>query len=160
MLTRAIALSPHDPAATWFFGSRALGHLLLREFGEAVADARTAIKLRYGYLFGRAILVTALAESDRLEDARKELNSLLSVSRDFTPAILDRAPFRSEADRERLVAGLRAAERGDLQPGVVDEPSDPITDRRLPSEVGKLVLHNPRIVILPHRAPASTVRAP
>ncbi len=42
----------------------------------------------------------------------------------------------------------------------VVEPSGPIADRRLPFEVGKLVLHNPRLVIPRHRSTASTVRAP
>ena len=109
MLSRAIALSPHDPMANWFFGGRAIAHFMAHHHEEAVADARAAIKVRYGYLFGRVVLTAALAEMGNLEEAREELQAILGIRPDFTPAFLDLYTFSNEADRERLVAGLRTA---------------------------------------------------
>ncbi len=109
MITRAIALSPRHPAAAFFFGGRALGHFVLRHHDNAVADARAAIKLRYGYVFGRAVLTAALAEMGATEDAREEFQMMLRIRPDFTASRLDAYTFSNEAHWQRLIAGLRIA---------------------------------------------------
>ena len=109
MLDSAIALSPHDPSATWFYGGRAIGHFLAHHLEEAVADAREAVKLRFGYLFGRVVLTASLAEMGLLAEARQELEALLGICPGFTPVMLDAYTFSNEADRDRLVSGLRSA---------------------------------------------------
>jgi adenylate cyclase len=109
MLDRAIALSPHDPTASWFHGGRALSNFLAGNCADAITDARAAIKLRYGYLMARVLLTASLAELGELEQAGEELDALLSIEPDFDPTFYDAYTFSNEADRERLTAGLRAA---------------------------------------------------
>jgi tetratricopeptide (TPR) repeat protein len=109
MVSRGIALNPQDPGLAWSFGGRAIGNFVVHRHDDAVSDARAAIKLRYGYLFGRVVLTAALAEMGAIEEARKELQTMLGIHPDFTPALLDPYTFSNEADRERLIAGLRMA---------------------------------------------------
>ncbi len=109
MISRAIALAPQHPAGAWFFGGRANGHFLLHHQEEAVSDARAAIKLRYGYLFGRVVHTGTLAQMDEIEEARKELQAMLGIHPDFTPALLGPYTFSNEAARERLISALRMA---------------------------------------------------
>lgn len=109
MITDSIALNPRDPLANWGYGVRAIGHFLLREHERAIADARAGIKLRYGYLLGRVMLVASLADMGRVADSRHELETMLEIHPDFTPAKLDRYVFADEADRDRIIGGLRSA---------------------------------------------------
>ena len=108
ILNEGIALSPRDPGVVFFYGARAVGHLLAHRYAEAAADARTAIKHKYGYAFGRVLLTSALAHMDNLLEAQSELAELLEVNPDFTPALLDPYPF-NEADRAHVIEGLYAA---------------------------------------------------
>ncbi len=109
MITSAIALNPNDPSASWFWGGRALGHFVLGNHDAAIADARAAINLRYGYLMGRVVLTASLAELGEVEAAARELETILEIRPDFAPSFLDLYTFNDEADRERIVAGLRSA---------------------------------------------------
>ena len=104
MISRAIALAPQHPAGAWFFGDRAIGHFLVHHHEEAVSDARAAIKLRYGYLFGRVVDTATLAEMDEIEEARKELQAIR-----LHTVLLGPYTFSNEADRERLISALRMA---------------------------------------------------
>lgn len=109
MIDRALVLNPRDPGAHWFHGGRAIGNFLIGDHESAVADARRGISLRYGYLFGRVVLTASLAEMGRIDEAREEMAVILSIQPDFSPAFLDLYTFSNEADRRRLVDGLRAA---------------------------------------------------
>ena len=55
------------------------------------------------------MLVASLADMGNLEESRAELETMLEVHPDFTPAKLDRYMFADEADRERIIAGIRTA---------------------------------------------------
>jgi adenylate cyclase len=109
MISTAMALAPRDPFANWYHGARALGYYIMGRFEEAVVDAREAVQFRHGYLMGRIVLAAALAQLDRLGEARNELDTMLELHPDFTPALLDPYPFSNPADRENLIAGLRRA---------------------------------------------------
>ncbi len=111
MISQAIALSPRDSLLNWFYGARAIGHFMAGQLEEAAEDARAGIRIRYGYLLGRVVLIAALAEMGRLDEARTELQVLLNIRPDFTPTLLDGYPFTDATnhDRERLIAGLRVA---------------------------------------------------
>lgn len=109
MISEAIALAPHDPGVNFFYGARAIGHSVARRYDEAAADARAAIKLRYGYVMARVLLISALAHMGDLPRAWIELDTMLALKSDFTPALMDRYPFSDESDREHLIEGLHIA---------------------------------------------------
>jgi TolB-like protein/Tfp pilus assembly protein PilF len=109
MLDEAIALSPHHPAANFFYGARALSRLLLHHYHEAVADARTAVGMKHGYVFGRIVLASALAHGEDEDRAEGELAELLRVKPDLAPDVLDTYPFRDDRDRRHVIDGLLKA---------------------------------------------------
>ncbi|MFQ5967316.1 MAG: adenylate/guanylate cyclase domain-containing protein, partial [Acidimicrobiia bacterium] len=108
IISEAIALSPHDPGAVFFYGARAIGHLLAHRYDEATDDARAAVNLKYGYVLGRVMLTSALAHMGELEDARRELEELLAIKPDFTLGLLDPYPM-SDEDRKHISDGLYTA---------------------------------------------------
>lgn len=109
MVTTLLALSPQDPAIAWFYGLRAIANFILENLPETVADARAAVKHRYGYLFGRLVLTAALTEMSDIEEARSGMDEILVVHPDFSLRFLHPYTFADERDRQRLVDGLRAA---------------------------------------------------
>lgn len=111
MFTTALELSPHDPWANWFLGGRALGQFMLGEQERATADARAAIKMRYGYLLARIVLTASLAEMGDMDDAQSELQSLLVIHPSVDSGVLRNYPFTeaTEVHRHRLIDGLVAA---------------------------------------------------
>lgn len=108
LMTKAMEISPQDPFNTWFFGGRAIGHLLAGHYEDAAADARHAIRTRYGYLMGRVILVVALVQLGHLEEAEAELASILDIDPGFSTDYLSRYTF-SGKQREMFESSLRAA---------------------------------------------------
>ena len=57
-------------------------------------------------------LVTALAQSGRIEESEKALTDLLAIQPDCTiPHLMQRLPFTDESDpvREQYIVGLRQA---------------------------------------------------
>jgi tetratricopeptide (TPR) repeat protein len=117
MMTKATEISPQDPFNTWFIGGRAIGQLLAGHYEDAIVDAREAIKTRYGYLMGRVILTVALAQMGRVDDARKELATLLQIDPGFGSDYLAR--YTLTDDQRRMfessleTAGLAVAPLGD-----------------------------------------------
>jgi adenylate cyclase len=113
LLSQAMELSPRDPLTFFFYGARSIGHFILRDLESAMADARTAFDIRYGYLMGRAILTACLVESDRLDEAREQLATILDISPDFTVDRLNLYAFEDPADKTRMVTALSTAGLGD-----------------------------------------------
>lgn len=107
MMTKAIELSPQDPWITWFYGGRAIGHLLAGHYEDAVVDARKAVKTRYGYLMGRVILTVALVQLGRMDEANRELATLLEIDPGFQTDYLSRYTFTDE-QREMFESSLAA----------------------------------------------------
>jgi adenylate cyclase len=108
LMTKAMEISPQDPFNTWFLGGRAIGHLLAGHHEDAVADAREAIKTRYGYLMGRVILTVALVQLGQEDEAKAELGILLEIDPDFSTEYLARYTL-TEAQREMFVSSLERA---------------------------------------------------
>ena len=106
MVTRALELSPHDPLGNWFYGARAVGHFLLGNYDDAISDSEEAIKIRYGYLFGRVMRTASLVKRGRVEDAREEMQTILEIDPEFTSARLARY---ADAVRNSLIDALKAA---------------------------------------------------
>jgi TolB-like protein/class 3 adenylate cyclase/Flp pilus assembly protein TadD len=108
---RAMELSPKDPSFTWFQGSRAIGHLLAGNYDEAVSDAKAAIATRYGYLFGRVMLIVALVQLGRIDEAQAEMRTLLEIDPEFSAGYLARYTF-SDEQREMFEVSLHEAGLG------------------------------------------------
>ena len=106
MVTRALELSPHDPLGNWFYGARAVGHFLLGNYDDAISDSEEAIKIRYGYLFGRVMRTASLVKRGRVEDAREEMQTILEIDPEFTSARLARY---ADTVRNSLIDALKAA---------------------------------------------------
>jgi TolB-like protein len=109
LMRQGLELSPRDPAVAWFHGMIAVGEFVAGSPEKTIGAARTAIAARYGYLFGRVLLVASLAETGDLDEARNELATMLEVHPGFTLDLLNPYTFADAADRRRIVDGLRAA---------------------------------------------------
>ena len=107
-IEEAIALEPHSPGMNFYLGGKALAHLLLGDWGEAVDAARQAIGLKYGYIFGRVLLISALGHMGDAENARMEVDALLDITPDFSEALLDPYPLL-DVDRALIDDGIRKA---------------------------------------------------
>lgn len=109
MMHHGLELSPRDPAVAWFHGLVAVGEFVAGRPEKTIEAARAAVAARYGYLFGRVLLVVGLVENGQLDEARVELAAMIEIHPDFTIDLLNPYTFADEADRERIVNGLRAA---------------------------------------------------
>lgn len=113
LIVRGMELSPMHPMSNWFFGGKAIAHFLLHENDAAIADARTALQIRHGYLFARVVLVASLVEVEQIDEARRELSVILSLEPEFSAARLDLYTFSDPTALPRLLSGLRSAGLGD-----------------------------------------------
>ena len=85
-----------------------MANVLMTRSDQAIASARTAIGIRYGYLLGRVLLTVSLVESDDLDSAQREAAIILEINPSFTTKMLE--PYQwSDTDRRRVVEGLIAA---------------------------------------------------
>lgn len=107
---RAIRLSPRDPSLAIYYGIAGYARFMTRQYDEAIALAREAIRHR-GDLTGayRVLAVSAgmsgdasLAEMAIAELRRTQPNISLSW-------IATQLPWRNEADREHYLEGFRRA---------------------------------------------------
>jgi adenylate cyclase len=79
----AIRMSPHDPQQVIFHGGLAAAHYLAGSYDEAINSALSVLRFRPTFNGARRLLVAALAQTGRLDEARKELERL----KDFQPDI-------------------------------------------------------------------------
>ncbi|MBR0673241.1 tetratricopeptide repeat protein [Neoroseomonas soli] len=117
-IERATELSPRDPHLSSFHAARALAHIYLREFPEAVEYARRATRVSNAKAWPHLMLVAALGLTGRIEEARRALARLLEKEPGYT---LDtaRSDFFFCADEalvEMCLEGLRQAGLGDGTP--------------------------------------------
>lgn len=109
MSDRLLALAPNDPSATWFWGGRAIANFLASNPEAAIDDARAAIRTRFGYLFGRALVAASLVDLGRLDEAKAEMEAILDIAPDFDSHRFDGYTFRFEKDRQHLIENLKTA---------------------------------------------------
>jgi adenylate cyclase len=79
----AIRMSPHDPQQVIFYGGLAAAHYLAGSYDEAINSALCVLRFRPTFNGARRLLVAALAQAGRLDEAAKELERL----KDFQPDI-------------------------------------------------------------------------
>jgi TolB-like protein/Flp pilus assembly protein TadD len=79
----AIRMSPHDPQQVIFYGGMAAAHYLAGRYNDAINSALSVLRYRPTFNGARRLLVAALAQAGRLDEARAELECL----RSFQPEI-------------------------------------------------------------------------
>lgn len=107
---RAIRLSPRDPSLALYYGIAAYARFMTRQYDEAIALAREAIRHR-GDLTGayRVLAVSAGMSGDR-EKAQMALAELRRTQPNISLAWIEtQLPWSNDADREHYLEGLRRA---------------------------------------------------
>jgi len=86
----AIRMSPHDPQQVIFYGGLAAAHYLAGSYDEAINSALSVLRFRPTFNGARRLLVAALAQSGRLDEARKELERLKQFQPDISLAWIEK----------------------------------------------------------------------
>lgn len=109
-LARYRELAPADPHFRLFETIYTVAYLFAGDIERAVTVGRRSVKANPAFTNGYKPLIAALGLARRREEAAGFLRDLLLLEPGFTVSGFARAyPFRREADRDRYLAGLRAA---------------------------------------------------
>ena len=107
---RAIRLSPRDPSLAIYYAIAAYARFVERDYQEAIALARIAVRQRGDLVAAYRILVVAAGmagESELASNALQEVRRAQpNISLDW---IAKELPWTSEADREHYLEGFRRA---------------------------------------------------
>ena len=107
---RAIRLSPRDPSLAIYYAIAAYARFVERDYHEAIALARIAVRQRGDLVAAYRILVVAAGmagESELASSALQEVRRAQpNISLDW---IAKELPWTSEADREHYLEGFRRA---------------------------------------------------
>lgn len=107
-LLRAVELSPRDPNLASYGTVLSTANMLLNRPTQAAEWAQMATRQPSSHFNAYMHLVAALAQLGDTAGAQKARRILLQLKPDFSAEYVKRAwPFRSSADVERLVEGLR-----------------------------------------------------
>jgi TolB-like protein/cytochrome c-type biogenesis protein CcmH/NrfG len=109
-VSRALQLSPRDPASAFYFGSASLAHYVGRNYGEAARLARVATRLRADYAAAYRVLVAASGMLDHPQARATAVEELRRAQPNISLAwIADHVPFKQQADRDHYLEGFRRA---------------------------------------------------
>ena len=109
-LEQAIRLSPQDAHMGSFLVRTAQAHLYGRDYEDAAAWARKALRLPNFQWSRHMILASALGHLGRTAEARAEIDLLLERIPQFSAAyILDYSPMIDSANFRHMVEGLHKA---------------------------------------------------
>jgi adenylate cyclase len=109
-LEEAIRLSPHDPGLGSFLVRLADATFLMGEFENSVRWAKKALQQTSFQWSRYAVLIAALAELGRFDEAAAYRAELLRLRPDFSVEFVRETHlFADEADFARYLAGLRHA---------------------------------------------------
>jgi len=111
MLHTAIRLSPRDPLMMAFTNLMAMTSVQQEDFAQGVEWAKRSLRLpaRVGH-WSHATLASALANLDRMEEAREALQDALKVKPDLSIAFLEKIlPTRHKDGLKIYLSGIRKA---------------------------------------------------
>ena len=116
-LRKAIRISPHDPMLWTWTHWLAIGHYFARDYSAALEAADRVIRLRPDKPEGYRWKAAALAQLDRVDEAKKALQRAIEISPANVHFYKRTPPWyrRRPADYARFLEGLRKA-------GLPDEP--------------------------------------
>jgi TolB-like protein/Tfp pilus assembly protein PilF len=107
---RAIRLSPRDPALAIYYAIAGYARFLSRQYDEAIALAREAIRHRGDLTGAYRVLCVSTAMSGDAAAAEMALADLRRVQPSISLAwAATQLPWRNEADREHFLEGCRRA---------------------------------------------------
>jgi TolB-like protein/Tfp pilus assembly protein PilF len=107
---RAIRLSPRDPALAIYYAIAGYARFLSRQYDEAIALAREAIRHRGDLTGAYRVLCVSAAMSGDAATAEMALAELRRVQPSISLAwAATQLPWRNEADREHFLEGCRRA---------------------------------------------------
>jgi TolB-like protein/class 3 adenylate cyclase/Flp pilus assembly protein TadD len=103
----AIRMSPHDPQQVIFHGGLAAAHYLAGRYDEAIDSALSVLRFRPTFNGARRLLVAALAQAGRLDEARKELERLKDFQPDISLAWIEKNVPYTPRQMESYLEGWR-----------------------------------------------------
>lgn len=107
---RAIRLSPRDPSLAIYYGIASYARFMARQYGEAIALAREAIRHRGELTGAYRVLAVSAAMSGDTGTAELALAELRRTQPNITLAwIATELPWKNDADREHYLEGFRRA---------------------------------------------------
>jgi adenylate cyclase len=101
----AIRMSPHDPQQVIFYGGMAAAHYLAGRYHEAIDSALSVLRYRPTFNGARRLLVSALAQAGRLDEARAELERLRSFQPDISIAWIEKNVPYTPASMAKYLEG-------------------------------------------------------
>ncbi len=105
----AIRSNPRDPSIFYRYSGLALSHFLLNQLDEAIDWARKSVQFKPEFFLGHAVLAASLVEHDEIEQARQAIEEFSDQSPRASIGYIASLPFRTPAQRDRLVGALRTA---------------------------------------------------
>ncbi len=101
---RAIRLSPRDPSSAIYYGIAAYAQFVGRNYQQAIALAREAIRQRSDFTGAYRVLTVAAAMSGQAEVATAALQELRRAQPNISLAwIANQLPWKLDADREHYL---------------------------------------------------------
>jgi TolB-like protein len=107
---RAIRLSPRDPSLAIYYGIAAYAQFVGRNYPEAIALSRDAIRQRGDLTGAYRVLTVAAGMTGQTEVAAAALEELRRVQPNISLAwIANQLPWKLDSDREHYLEGFRRA---------------------------------------------------
>ena len=107
---RAIRLSPRDPSLAIYYGIAAYAQFVGRNYHEAIALSREAIRQRGDLTGAYRVLTVAAGMTGQTEVAAAALQELRRVQPNISLAwIANQLPWKLDSDREHYLEGFRRA---------------------------------------------------
>jgi TolB-like protein len=107
---RAIRLSPRDPSSAIYYGVAAYAQFVGKNYEEAIALSREAIRQRGDLTGAYRVLTVAAGMAGQIEVAKTALQELRRTQPGISLSwIATQLPWKFDADRERYLEGFRRA---------------------------------------------------
>jgi HTH-like domain len=105
---RPIRLNPLDPRVFLTQSAMAFAHFIAERDDEAARWAAMALRIKPNWLPALRMMIASNAMRGHTEEAKRALNAYLAIDPGVTiTKLCEYYPFRREADRQRLIAGMR-----------------------------------------------------
>ena len=104
---KAIRLSPRDPELFHFYTAVSTAHFVDKNYEEAIAWAKKVMAVRWEVPAAHRVLAASLAQLGQIEEARKKMDGLLSITPGVTATLLKNIiHFKRPADFDRYIKAL------------------------------------------------------
>jgi TolB-like protein len=109
-LNKAIRLNPLDPRVFLTQSAMAFAHFIAGRDDEAARWATMALRIKPNWLPALRMMIASNAMQGQVEESERALHTYFGIDPKVSIGkICEYYPFRRDADRQRLIAGLRIA---------------------------------------------------